>query len=382
LLAAGASLTIFVWRAGKPTNTGAFWFGAVELPILIWALLLVCRFAFLYGRVNQALATNRTADRVEAQCHERSSQPLAVLAYAWRFSSSEEENSVEDAVDGKTRLRPGSSQFRANTDVLARWLDIPGKSFYCGNAGTEYARHTEIYHWLLDQLIKDITPQLLQLPRRISMKVDLCADSVLETSIISARLLSLLKARLPSLRFEFNQPTEELSLFHADAWHDGARADEVRLLVAVQLRKAASEVLANGVAESASVLLIGTPAIARQMNREPILHIHRPAQGSIEKVTETLDLAVRWGKTTFSEVGAKWCTGLVKQTATAIRSSSRFGFQTRSVEVDETVGDAGVARAWLATTMAVANAVLTNEAQVVIAQESGNVVALVCRTQI
>jgi hypothetical protein len=54
----------------------------------------------------------------------------------------------------------------------------------------------------------------------------------------------------------------------------------------------------------------------------------------------------------------------------------------RPVELDATVGDAGAARAWLATTLAAANAALMNEAQLVIAQEGDDVVALVCQKQI
>jgi len=55
--------------------------------------------------------------------------------------------------------------------------------------------------------------------------------------------------------------------------------------------------------------------------------------------------------------------------------------RTRSVELEATVGDVGAARAWLATTLAAANAALTNEAQLVIAQEEDKLVALVCQKQ-
>lgn len=382
VLAAGASLTIFIWPAGKPTNTAWFWFRAVGFPVLIWGLSLSCRLAWLYGRFNAALATNRTSDAIEKRCHDLSSQPLAVLAHAWRFSSSAEGNSVEDLVDGKTRLRAVSSPIRPNTDVMSRWLDMPGKRFYGGNARTEHARQTEVCEWLLDELVNDVAPQLLQLPRRVSMKVDLCANSVLEPATVAARLLSLLKGRLPSLRIEINPPTKELSLFHSDSWHDGARVDEVRLLVAVQLRNAVSEVLANGVAEAASMLLVGIPAVAGQMNDRAPLCLHRPARGVSGQVTGMLELAVRWGRTSFDQIGATWHTGLREEATRAIRSSCRFGNRMRPVELDTTVGDAGAARAWLATTLAAANAALTNEAQLVIAQEGDDVVALVCQKQI
>ena len=381
MLAADASLTIFIWPAGKPTNTAWFWFCAVGLSVLMWALLLSCRLVWAYVRVNAALATNRISDAIEKQCHDRSSQPLAVLGHGWRFSSSEEENSVEDLVDGKTKLHPASSQVRPNTDVMARWLEIPGKQFCGGNAEIEYERQAEICEWLLNQLVNDVAPQILQIPRRMSMKVDLCANSVLKPTIVAGHLLSLLKDRFPSLRVEINPPTEELSLFHIDAWHDGARADEVRLLVSIQLRKVVSEVLANGVAEAASMLLVCSPAVAGQMNEKYPLRLHRPARGIAEKVPEILGLAIRWGRTSFDEIGTTWRTGLGEEITKTIRSSCRFGNRTRPVELDVTIGDAGAARAWLATTLAVANAALMNEPQLVIAQEGDELVALVCRKQ-
>ncbi|WP_245621075.1 hypothetical protein [Paraburkholderia ferrariae] len=374
-------LTIFVWPAGKPTNTAGFWFRAAVLPVLTWGLLLACRFAWTYVRINAALATNRTADDIEKQRHDLSSQPLAVLGHAWRFSSSEEENSVEDLVDGKTKLCPASSQVRPNTDVMARWLEIPGKRFYGGNTRTEHARQTEVCEWLLNELMRDLAPQILQLPRRVSMSVDFCIDTVLQPATWVARLQSLLKEKFPSLRVEVNPATRELSLFHADSWHDGARPDVVRLLVAVQLRKAASEVLANGVAEAASMLLVGSPAVAGQMNDKPALRIHRPARGASGNVADVLKLAVRWGRTSFDETGTTWRTGLGKDASRTIRSSCRFGHLMRPVNVDETVGNAGAARAWLATTLAAANAALMNEPQLVIAQEGDDLVALVCQKQ-
>ncbi|MFP4902265.1 hypothetical protein ACLFKT_24600, partial [Paraburkholderia sp. BR14261] len=349
MLAAGAFLTVFLWPAGKPMNTVWFWFRAGALPVLIWGLLLACRFAWTYARVNSALATNRTADDIEMQRHDLSSQPLAVLGHAWRFSCSEEENSVEDLVDEKTRLRPAASQVRPNTDVMARWFEIPGKQFYGGNTRTEHARQTEVCEWLLNELMSDVAPQILQLPRRVSMSVDVCVDTVLQPGTWVARLQSLLKEKFPSLRAEVNPATRELSLFHADSWHDGIRPDVVRLLVSVQLRKAASEVLANGVAEAAVMLLVGSPAVAGQMSEKPALRIHRPARGTLEKVADVLKLAFRWGRTSFDKTGMTWRTGLGKDASRTIRSSCRFGHRMRPVDVNETVGNAGAARAWLAT---------------------------------
>ena len=129
------------------------------------------------------------------------------------------------------------------------------------------------------------------------------------------------------------------------------------------------------------MLLVGIPAVAGQMKDKPSVRLHRPAQGVSGEEAGILGLAVRWGRTSFEQVGTTWRTGLGKDATRTIRSSCRFGMRTRSVELEATVGDVGAARAWLATTLAAANAALTNEAQLVIAQEEDKLVALVCQKQ-
>jgi hypothetical protein len=382
LLVVGCTaMAVFVWPGAK-SDSVLFWFCAIVFPIFAWSFLLSCRFAYLFGRINSALATNRTCDAIEIECHESSSGPLAVLGYVWKFSSDEEENALGGLVDGKTKLRPVSSLAKPNTDVIARWLDVPGLEFYAGNALTEHARQTSVCEWLLSQLVNEIAPQLQRLPARASVIVDLCIDSVLEHATVGEKLLSLLKHTLRPSRIVVNPPKRELSLFHADSWFDDGHPDRVNLLVAIQLRNAVSATLANGVAETGSMLLVSSPSIARHIGEKSVLSLHRPAKGTTEELVETLKLAVRWGKTSLVDVGATWRTGLSKQAVRSIRSSCQFGRNTGTVNLDASVGNAGIGRAWLAATLGAANAAATNEPQLVIAQEGNDLLALVYEKQI
>ncbi|WP_322062868.1 hypothetical protein [Paraburkholderia sp. J63] len=371
---------VFVWPAGKPDSL-LFWFCSVGLPILTWAFLLSCRLAYTFGRVNSALATNKTSDQIEAQCHESSSQPIAVLGHAWRFSSKEEENSVDSLVDKRTKLLPVPSVAMPNTDVIARWLDVPDRQFHAGNALTEHARQTEVCDWLLRQLASGIAPQLLALPRRATVKVDLCIDSVLDPTTAKERLLSLLNESRRALRVEVNEPESELPLFRADEWFDDSRSDAFNLLVALQLRNVTDEVLASGVAEAGSMLLVSSRFMARRLGLASPVFLHRPARGALADVVNTLKLATRWGRTAFDAIGTTWRTGLAEDSTRTIRSSCRFGRSMGTIDLDATVGDAGVARAWLATTLAVANAALTDEPQLVVTQEGDVLTALICEKQ-
>jgi len=380
LLAGGAAVAVFVWPRGKPDN-GLFWFVAIELPILAWGFLLSCRFAYLHGCVNAALAINRTDAAIEAQCHEASSQPLVALGHAWRFGCSDDENSLDALVSGKTTLRPVASQAEPDTDVIARWLDVPGRQFYAGNVLNEYARQTALCEWLLNELVLGITPQLLELPAGGTVYVDLCIDSLLSPQTVAGHLLSLVKETARTSRVRMSPPTSELTLFHADSWFDKMAEDTTRLLVAIQLRNSASEVLARGVAEAASMVLVSSVPLARKIGETSPVYIHRPAKGAPENVAETVGLAVRWGRTAFGRIETNWRVGLAANVARMVRSSCDFGAATKTIDLDATVGNAGAASAWLAVALAIANATVTNGPQLVIAQERHDVLALLCGKQ-
>jgi len=212
--------------------------------------------------------------------------------------------------------------------------------------------------------------------------VDLCIDSVLDPAMVKERLLSVLKARQRALKIEIREPKGALPLFRADAWFDECCSGGVVLLVALQLRRVTSEVLANGVAEAGSILIVSSPSLAGRLGQTSPVYLHRPAKGRIPDVASTLALAVRWGRTAFDRIGAIWRTGLTEDSILAIRSSSPSGRTVRPIDLDATVGNAGVARAWLAATLAVESAALTNAPQLVIAQEGDVLTALMCETKI
>lgn len=374
------TFAVFVCPAGKSNNV-LFSFCSVALPISVWMFLLSCRLSYTYGRVNSALATNKISDQIEAQCHESSSQPIAVLGHAWRFSTREEENSVDSLVDKRTKLRPVPSVAMPNTDVIARWLDVPDRQFHAGNALSEHARQTEVCDWLLGQLVSGIAPQLLALPRRATVKVDLCIDSALDPASVKERLLSLLNENQRVLQVEVNDPEAELSLFRADEWFDECRSDVFKVLVALQLRNVTNEVLASGIAEAGCMLLVSSLSMARRLGQTSPVYLHRPARGTLADAVNTLELAARWGRAAFDAIGTSWRTGLAEDSTRTIRSSCRFGRSMKAIDLDATVGDVGGARAWLATTLAVAHAALKDEPQLVVAQEGDVLTALICEKQ-
>lgn len=379
----GAALAIFLWPAGRPTNTVRFWFCVIGYPLLAWAFLLCCHLGYAYARRSVAIANNRVSNDEELKCHKLASAPLAVLGHAWCFSCDDQENGIEGLVNGSVKMVSRSSRAVPELDVKARWLELPKKPFHAGNELTEHARHRVVSDWLLNRLVDGIGVELAALPGRTALQVDLCIRSEMDLANVRARLQELIAARAPALRVTVEASGEHLSLFKTDAWHDGLKPGEAHLLIAIQLRKAVSERLQDGVAETGVALLLGHPAIVRNMPANGTsLRLHRPAIGASDTASKPLELAARWGQADSTYIKTVWSHGLAEELVRSLKSSRQFGEQTRWVDLGATVGTCDGAGAWLATALAAEHASLTGDPQLVLTQEGNDMVALVCRKQI
>ncbi|MFM0666702.1 hypothetical protein [Paraburkholderia sediminicola] len=379
----GAALAIFLWPAGRPTNTAWFWFCVIGYPMLACAFLLCCHLGYSYVRRSGAIANNRVSEAAELKCHTLASAPLVVLGHAWCFSCDDLENGIEGLVDGTVTIGARSSRAVPGLDIKARWLEIPGKPFYAGNELTEHARHRVLSGWLLNKLVSQISSELTALPGRTALQVDLCVRSALDLEDVRARLQESISARAPTLRVTIKASSEHLSLLQTDVWHDDMKPDGAHLLIAIQLRNAVSERLQDGVAETGVALLLGHPGIVRNMSANGTsLCLHRPAIGASDAVSTALELAARWGRAASTYLRTVWSHGLANELVRSVKSTPQFGKQTRWVDLGATVGACDGAGAWLATVLAAEHASRTGDPQLVITQEGSDMIALVCRKQI
>ncbi|APA89750.1 hypothetical protein BJG93_30235 (plasmid) [Paraburkholderia sprentiae WSM5005] len=381
VLCLGAALTIAVWPKGRSTNTAWFWFCVFGYPMLAWAFLLCIRLGYLYVRRSAAVAANRVSDREAERCHALASEPLTLLGHAWCFSADRGENGIEGLADGSLALRTRTSRAEPNTDVSARWIELPDQQFYAGNELTECARHQAVCNWLLVRLIDSLAPQLAALPARTALHIEASLHCALEAADVRARLQQLVSAKSPSLRVTINPPAEPSSVFQTDAWFDRMKPQVAHLLVAVQLRNAVSERLQDGVAEVGVALLLGHPSLAKTRTESPLLRLHRPARGPADAVGKTLEHAMRWGQTTSTHIGAVWSHGLSPELEAAIRSAPQLGGQRSNIDLKTTVGDCGEAGGWLATALAAELAARTGDPQLILTREGSDLIALMCRKQ-
>ena len=380
VMGAGAGLAIMLWPAGRPTNTLWFWFCVVGYPSLVWAFGLFAWFGYGYARRNQALATNRVSDEAEQACHASAARPLAILGHAWRFAANDSENALEGTLNGSELSTRRPSGAVADSDVHARWLDIPDLPFHPGNELVEHARHHAIGMWLLERLIDDLLPQLSALPSRTQLQVELQHRSRVKSEIVETRIRELIAERVPILKIDLKPGEHTSSLFRTDAWLDKRDVNTAHLLIAVELRDAISTVLSGGVAEAGVALLLGGSRLASTANSVG-LRLHRPAKDSVDAVARTVGLATRWGQASPDRLRTVWTHGLTDDSVGAVRQAATFPDQTHWNVLENSVGDCSGAGPWLAVALAAESARITGDSQMVLCGEGKDLIALVCRKQ-
>ncbi|WP_224080830.1 hypothetical protein [Cupriavidus laharis] len=380
-LGAAIALTIVMWPPGRPTNVPLFWLCCLVYPCALWAFFLALSLGYGHMRCDTARADNLASDEIESQCHDEASVPLAVLGHAWRFAGDKDANDVTDIVSGATQLGLRPSGAEPDSDVRARWLEIPGKPFYPGNALGEHQRHLVISEWLLAELIEDMAPGLDALPAGCSLQVHLSLQSMLDLDDVCKDLETRLQARVPALRITTTSSADDLPLSEVDTWHDTMTNSDAQLLIAIQLRRAISQRLVDGEAEVGVALLLGHPGSSCAPFSSPGLALHRPAVEIPDAAAKAVSLATRWGQTEAARVRTIWCHLPSEELVREVKSLPEYQ-PALWIDVGASVGNCAGAGAWLTTALAIAHASRDPSPQIVLSQHDHNVIALVCKKQV
>ncbi|AXF22847.1 hypothetical protein CUJ89_20300 [Burkholderia pyrrocinia] len=380
VMGAGAALAILLWPAGETTHTLRFWFYVAGCPLMAWAFLLCSWLGYGYTRGNQAIATNRVSDEADQRCHTIAGRPLAILGHAWCFAANDSENSLEGILSGAelVKLRPSGAV--ADSEVYARWLDIPDMRFYPGNELSEHARHHAVCRWLLERLVDRLLPQLRALPPRTKLAVELQHRSRLKSESVETKLREMLAERVPVLKVNVVPGEHTVPLFRTDAWLDNRDVNTAHLLVAIELRDAISTVLSDGMAEAGVALLVGDPRLTSPPM--PVgLGLHRPANGTFDAAASTLELAIRWGQSLRDQLRTVWAHGLTHDGMSAVRQTASLPDEARWITLETSVGDCSGTGPWLAVALAAENARTMGDPQLVLCGEGKELIALMCRKQ-
>lgn len=376
IVALGATLTVVLWPKGAPSNTLWFWCCVALFPSFAWLFLFSVSRGITHARRCEAIAINHVSDRFEQERHTLASRPLVVLGHAWCFSALDKDNDAESVVNGSLQLGTRPSAAQPGTDVNARWLEIPGAPFYPGNKLVEHRRHQAVSSWLLERLVDHVGSGLASLPAHTVLHVDVCSRSLAKLAEVQVRLQELILAKAPTLQLKINASEEHFPLFHVDDWHDQIQPREARLLVCLQLRKAISALLQDGVAEAGIALLVAQPGIVLNT---PSLHLHRPAKGKADGKHEASDLAVRWCRANAAQVRTIWSHALPDDVMRRVKASPQFNQSAQQVDISTTIGNCGGAGAWLATALALELVRLNGSPQLVLSQQGDDLIALACK---
>ncbi|KML60493.1 hypothetical protein VL15_08880 [Burkholderia cepacia] len=380
VIGVGAALAIVLWPAGAPTSTLWFWFCVAGYPFMVWAFLLCSWLGYGYVRRNQAIAINRVSDEAEQACHAMAGRPTTILGHAWCFAANDSENSLEGILTGTelAKLRPSGAV--PDSEVHARWLDIPEIRFQPGNELVEHARHHAVCMWLIERLINRLLPQLSALPPHTKLQVELHHRSRLKSDAVETRLREVLAEQVPALKVEGVAGEHTISLFRTDAWLDKRDVNTARLLLAIELRDAISAILSDGVAEAGVALLVGHPRLTSPTN--PVrLRLHRPSKGTLDVAASTIERAARWGQSSRDRLQTVWVHGLIDDSVSAVRQAASFPDETRWITLETSVGDCSGAGPWLAVALAAESAWTTGDPQLVLCGEGEELIALMCRKQ-
>jgi hypothetical protein len=373
VIAGGAALSIATWPVGRPTQTLWFWTRTFGLPFLAWLLLYSGRRFVLANRRRDALADNAAIDQKEDQLHEAAGVPLIVVGQTWCFSGVPERNRLEDAM--KVREQQDD---KAGVGVLA----VPGKPFFQGNRADEVLRHSSVLEWLLVNLVTPLAEQLRASTNPNAIAIDLCIDSVLTQERVRRSITNAWFA-LGLKQPEKVQILNAMSLYSIDHWLDKRTRTPLRLAIAVQLRGVISGGLQAGQAEAGAAMLLANPSrrttIPPDVTPADAICVHRPSRGPAESISASIANALRWGRCSDRKVDTRWDTGLIESLAKAVKSLTSPVNDASVVNLAQTIGDVGVATPWLSLALAAQRAKETSDRQMILDQQDGELVAMICR---
>ena len=364
VVTAGAAISIATWAPGREKQTLWFWVRSFGLPLLVW-LLAYSGWRFLGAhRLQNALADNAAIDRQEEQLHAEASVPFAVIGQSWRFSGVVSQNSIEAA-----------ARVRGLEELTG--LVIPDRPFLRGNRADEVERHAALLEWLLVELVNPLAHEL-QVSR--TTKIWLALDSMLSSETAEAAIARAWVA-LGLERAEEVQLLESLPLYALDGWLDARACHARHLVIAVQLRGAISGEMQRGQAEAGTAVLLSS-TLAGVRDATALAYAHRPTRGDRESVSTSVINALRWGHCSDGHIDAAWNAGLAEPLVEAFKRLGGAVNDAPSMALAQTIGNVGVAAPWLALSLAAAKAKEGAGAQLILDQQEGDLVAMVCRRKV
>ncbi|WP_175045204.1 hypothetical protein [Burkholderia lata] len=371
----GVALTLLLWPGRLAKEGAVFWMAMVGIPVGIGFLVALIPYWRHAGKLREWQARHDIREQRKSVLYAYGQRPLSILSAMFVVSSIDDENSVDGIASGKLRLESRMLPDRKRS-MRARWLAAP--DFEEGQSVEAYDedRQRKAIQVGFKRVIKELGPTLRKLPDGIPRRVELD----LHTLISQDECGTLWKEAWDEQEMPYAEAVvqrAQASVMRLDAWLDTKDADlnVVSLFVSVHLEPLMSGDPPAHSAESIVAMLFAPEvlAIAHEMSR--IATLHRPEAGTLSSLDSTLERALIWGDTSADEVDHLWHTGFdesksglfiarFRKVASGVRQSSSLSAKLHNL--DESVGCAGRARAWLAIACAAKYVPWTERRQIVV----------------
>ncbi|MDR3428733.1 MULTISPECIES: hypothetical protein [Silvimonas] len=375
IVGGGAALAIYLWPKGEPTQTDWFWTRVVVFPVMAWLALVLLDLGVQQNAQDKARDRNRARQQKLATTCAEGGRSLPVLASAFVFSCQPEENTAAAVVGRTLRLVPRQRVPEDRAEIKARWLEHPERVYPGRDAEADIARQKDLLSWVFAHLIQPVAGAVEQLPAHIPLHITLATSPVFETAWVEAEWQKAWQAQ--GLR-DTAKPVIEPKppeLAEVDLWLDGKgqlATDGATLLCVVQLNALLDAAPAEGSAEAGVAVLLLPFAMAQTHQVVPMAYLHRPETPSEADLSHGLYQTLLWGHAKGADIASQWLTGGAQSPLQRALVSS---FEDQKVEImntpelagqhdiDQAVGQSGIASQWLAVALAADHAGSTTRKQ-------------------
>ena len=363
---------LLLWPSGMPTQTLRFWLTLLVFPSGLAAVIVMQRYSHFEAQVLDARIHNEVCREYTEELFDFARRPLVLIGAAFRFSEASEINdlapgAVQDRSLSLPALLPATSQgqlikapqltlsdpelhFAAEQALLAEAVE--------GISMDQLIRQHASLAWLFAQLQDSLAEEISQLPAGLPLVIQLRISSALRASVIQAlwqknwMLRSMRQARL-----ELPMDDADSSLMEMDNWldqvHDKAQQC-ARLMVAVHLHAAVNDLPPSGSAEAGVALLLLPELVAERFDVTGIANLHRPVRGDADQHDAALEHALEFAGIDAGAIGAIWQTGVAPESSGKfLLAASQMGLTMLSGDLDDAIGNTGIATPWLAIACAI-----------------------------
>ena len=381
----GVFAVLLLWPKNEPTQTPWFWFSLTTYSAGSAAFVVSRRYSVYEGRCLDVRAWNEARKQYIQGVFENASKPLAVVHAAYCFTDDVKLNRAE-AIAKRELVLKAQPAIAAHGTVEARWLTPAKLDRSKWVRGPDTIRQAQVLEWLFDQLLDKSVEALGSLPSDLPLTVRLrVAANALEVDIHAVwesrwRSRKLLPA---TVLFE----PVDANLMRVDSWLDSGDAlikKRATLMVTVQLNEVLSKNPPEGSAEAGAAVLLVPKDLLMRHSLKPVAYLHRPMEGGEDKLIHSVTYALRWGKAEPKSVGRVWLTGLEVHSVAPLHAALAETGVTASrsdplpeLNVDRTVGHAGVAAGWLALACSAESAQQVGGQQLLVEQNGNDIVVAV-----